>query len=86
MSIGREDIHRGVIVIADLREVDAPDESLHFRFRGLADPIPPWVLQEIPKKDMNEMIAVQLELQNSIYQAKLATVDKLVAQSRSRKQ
>jgi hypothetical protein len=71
--------------MADLRKVDAPDESLLFRFRRLADPIPPWVLQEIPEHGISEVVAVQLELQKSIYQAKLATVDKLVAQTRSRK-
>jgi hypothetical protein len=34
---------------------------------------------------MTEVVAVQLELQKSIYQAKIAAVDKLVAQGRSRK-
>ena len=70
--------------MADLREIDALDESVLFRFRRLADPIPPWVLQEISEKGVSEVVAVQLELQKSIYQAKLATVDKLVAHRKSR--
>ena len=71
--------------MSDLREVDRPDESLLFRFRRLADPIPPWFLHEISETGMSAVVAVQRELQKRIYQAKLATLDKLVAQSRSRK-
>ena len=71
--------------MADLRKVEGLDESLLFRFRWWTDPITPWVLQEISEKGMTEVVNVQLELQKNIYQAKIAAVDKLMAQGRARK-
>jgi hypothetical protein len=70
--------------MADLRKVEAPDESLLVRFRWFTDPITPWVPQEISQKGLTDLIAVQRELQKSIYQAKIDAVDKLLARSRSR--
>ena len=71
--------------MADPRKAEGLDESLLFRFRWWTDPITPWVLQEISEKGMTEVVNVQLELQKNIYQAKIAAVDKLMAQGRSRK-
>lgn len=71
--------------MADLRRVEALDENLLFKFRWFTDPITPWVLQEIAEKGLTEVVAVQLELQKNIYQAKIAAVDKLMAHSKSRK-
>ena len=71
--------------MADPRKAEGLDESLLFRFRWWTDPITPWVLQEISEKGMTEVVNVQLELQKNIYQAKIAAVDKLMAQGRARK-
>jgi len=70
--------------MADLRKLQALDESLPARFRWFTDAITPWVPQAIAEKSMIDLIAVQHELQKSIYQAKIAAVDRLMAQSRSR--
>ena len=69
----------------DPRRLEALDENLLFKFRWFTDPITPWVLQEIAEKGLTEVVAVQLELQKNIYQAKIAAVDKLMAHSKSRK-
>jgi len=69
----------------DPRRVEPLDENLLFKFRWFTDPITPWVLQEIAEKGLTEVVAVQLELQKNIYQAKIAAVDKLMAHSKSRK-
>ena len=71
--------------MADLRKLEALDGSLPARFRWFSDPIMPWVPRDIAEKSMTDLIAVQRELQKSIYQAKIAAVDKLVAQGRSRR-
>ena len=69
--------------MAELRKVEALDESLLVRW--FTGPIAPWVPREIPETGTTDLIAMQLELQKSIYQAKIAAVDRLVAQDRSRK-
>lgn len=69
----------------DPRRLEALDENLLFKFRWFTDPITPWVLQEIAEKGLTEVVAVQLELQKNIYQAKIAAVDKLMAHSKARK-
>ena len=71
--------------MADLRRVEPLDENLLFKFRWFTDPITPWVLQEIAEKGLTEVVAVQLELQKNIYQAKIAAVDKLMAGAKTRK-
>jgi hypothetical protein len=42
-----------------------------------------WVLQEIAEKGFNEVVAIQLELQKNIYQAKIGAVDKLIAHAKA---
>ena len=69
--------------MADLRKSDTLDENLLFRFRWFTDPITPWVLQEIAEKGFNEVVAIQLELQKNIYQAKIGAVDKLIAHAKA---
>jgi hypothetical protein len=70
-------------VMVDVRKVEALDENLLFRFRWFTDPITPWVLQEIAEKGLNEVVAIQLELQKNIYQAKIGAVDKLLAHAKT---
>ena len=69
--------------MVDVRKVEALDENLLFRFRWFTDPITPWVLQEIAEKGLNEVVAIQLELQKNIYQAKIGAVDKLLAHAKT---
>ena len=41
------------------------------------------MLQEIAERGLNEVVAIQLELQKNIYQAKIGAVDKLLAHAKA---
>jgi hypothetical protein len=67
--------------MSDLLKAEAIDENLLFNWRWFTDPISPWVLREIGEiSEVNRVrvVAVELELQKNIYQAKIAAVDKLL--------
>jgi hypothetical protein len=68
----------------DAHKTATLDENLLFRFRWFTDPITPWILQEIAEEGVTPVVAVQLELQKSIYQAKIKAVDKLMELQKSR--
>jgi hypothetical protein len=67
--------------MSDLLKAEAIDENLLFNWRWFTDPISPWVLREIgeiSEANRARVVAVELELQKNIYQAKIAAVDKLL--------
>ncbi len=67
--------------MSDLLKAEALDENLLFNWRWFTDPISPWVLREISEiGEINraQIVAVELELQKNIYQAKIAAVDRLL--------
>jgi len=68
--------------MSDLLKAEALDENLLFNWRWFTDPISPWVLREIGEigeTSRARVVAVELELQRNIYQAKIAAVDKLLS-------
>ena len=69
--------------MVDPRKLEALDDNLLFKFRWFTDPITHWVLQEIAERGLNEVVAIQLELQKNIYQAKIGAVDKLLAHAKT---
>ena len=69
--------------MVDPRKLEALDDNLLFKFRWFTDPINSWVLQEIAERGLNEVVAIQLELQKNIYQAKIGAVDKLLAHAKT---
>jgi hypothetical protein len=64
--------------MSDLRKAEELDANLLFNWRWFTDPISPWVLREIGEENRAALVAVELELQKSIYQAKIAAVDKII--------
>jgi hypothetical protein len=68
----------------DLLKAEELDSNLIFNWRWFTDPISPWILQELGEVNRGAVVEVELELQRSIYQAKIAAVDKLLAGIRQR--
>lgn len=67
--------------MSDLLKSEELNSSLIFNWRWFTDPISPWVLREIGEIGEEQrlaLVAVELELQKSIYQAKIAAVDKII--------
>ena len=67
-----------------LRAEEELDTDLIFNWRWFTDPISPWVLKELGEVNRGALVAVQLELQKSIYQAKIAAVDKVLGTLKQR--
>ena len=70
--------------MSDLPKAEELDTDLIFNWRWFTDPISPWILQELGEVNRAAVVEVQLELQKSIYQAKMAAVDKLLGGLRQR--
>jgi len=68
----------------ELLKAEELDSSLIFNWRWFTDPISPWILQELGEVNRGHVVEVELELQKSIYQAKIAAVDKLLGGIRKR--
>jgi hypothetical protein len=68
--------------MSDLFKSEKLDENLIFNWRWFTDPISPWVLREIGEENRVALVAVELELQRSIYQAKIIAVDKILGSIR----
>jgi hypothetical protein len=64
--------------MSEISKAEVLDENLLFKFRWFTDPISPWVLREIAEEDRPEVVAVQLELQKTIYEAKIIAVNRLL--------
>jgi hypothetical protein len=64
--------------MSDLFKSEKLDENLLFHWRWFTDPISPWVLREIGEENRVALVAVELELQRNIYQAKIEAVDKIL--------
>ena len=62
----------------DLLKAEELDSDLIFNWRWFTDTISTWILQELGEVNRGAVVEVQLELQKSIYQAKIAAVDKLL--------
>jgi hypothetical protein len=65
-----------------LRAEEERDSDLIFHWRWFTDPISPWVLKELGEVNRGALVAVQL--QKSIYQAKIAAVDKVLGTLKQR--
>jgi hypothetical protein len=73
--------------MSDLLKAEELDSNLIFHWRWFTDPISPWVLREIGEigeEHRAALVAVELELQKNIYQAKIAAVDKILGSIRGR--
>jgi len=70
--------------MSDLSRVEELDSNLIFNWRWFTDPISPWVLKELGDVNRGALVAVELELQKSIYQAKIVAVDKVLGAMRQR--
>ena len=70
--------------MSDLLKAEELDSNLIFNWRWFTDPISPWILQELGEANRGAVVEVELELQRSIYQAKIAAVDKLLGGLRAR--
>ena len=73
--------------MSDLLKAEELDSNLIFNWRWFTDPISPWVLREIGEigeEHRAALVAVELELQRNIYQAKIAAVDKILGGLRGR--
>jgi hypothetical protein len=68
--------------MSDLLKAEALNENLIFHWRWFTDPISPWVLREIGEESRATIVEVELELQRSIYQAKIQAVDKILSSIR----
>jgi hypothetical protein len=68
--------------MSDHLKAEALNENLIFHWRWFTDPISPWVLREIGEEARVSLVAVELELQRSIYQAKIQAVDKILGSIR----
>ena len=64
--------------MSELLKAEELNADLLFNWRWFTDPISPWVLREIGEENRAALVAVELELQKSIYQAKIAAVDKIL--------
>ena len=65
--------------MSDLLKAEELDSNLIFNWRWFTDPISPWVLKELGDVNRGALVAVELELQKSIYQAKIVACDKVLA-------
>ncbi|HEX4507799.1 MAG TPA: hypothetical protein VH722_18880 [Alphaproteobacteria bacterium] len=70
--------------MSDLLKAEELDSNLIFNWRWFTDPISPWVLKELGDVNRGALVAVELELQKSIYQAKIAAVDKVLGTLKQR--
>ena len=70
--------------MSDLLRAEELDSNLIFNWRWFTDPISPWVLKELGDVNRGALVAVELEMQKSIYQAKIAAVDKILGAMRQR--
>jgi hypothetical protein len=68
----------GGIFMSELLKAEELNADLLFNWRWFTDPISPWVLREIGEENRAALVTVELELQRSIYQAKIAAVDKIL--------
>lgn len=70
--------------MSDLLKAEELDSNLIFNWRWFTDPISPWILQELGEVNRGALVAVELEMQKSIYQAKIVAVDKILGTLRQR--
>jgi hypothetical protein len=70
--------------MSDLLRAEELDSNLIFNWRWFTDPISPWVLKELGDINRGALVAVELEMQKSIYQAKIAAVDKILGTMRQK--
>jgi hypothetical protein len=70
--------------MSDLLKAEVLDSNLIFNPGRYTDPISPWVLKEIAEINPAVLVEAELELQRSIYQAKIVAVDKLLGGLRQR--
>lgn len=70
--------------MSDLLRAEELDSNLIFNWRWFTDPISPWVLKELGDVNRGALVAVELEMQKSIYQAKIAAVDKILGTMRQK--
>jgi hypothetical protein len=70
--------------MSDLLKAEELDSNLIFNWRWFTDPISPWVLKELGDVNRGALVEAELELQKSIYQAKIAAVDKILGGMRQR--